>query len=384
MNSLDLLDALIAFPTVSRDPNRALIEHCAKLLRDVGAKVTVIEADGGKKANLYATIGPRDRPGVLLSGHTDVVPIDGQVWTVPAFKLTRQSEKLYGRGTADMKGFVASAVSTALEAASQSLTTPLHLALSHDEEIGCVGVHSLLEQLADAPFQPLCCLVGEPTSMRIATGHKGKLALRATCRGRAAHSALAPDGLNAIHLACELVQGLRDLQAELASHGACDSSYGVSHTTVHVGRLDGGVAPNIVPDTATLLFEIRHLAQDDAEQLLQRVHAIAEALAAPHRQTFAEAAIEIELFNRYPGLDTPADAAVVALLQALTEEHKLIKVDFGTEGGLFYKRLGIPTVVCGPGSMAQGHKPDEYIEASQLAHCDAVLKKLVQRLTVGL
>ena len=384
MRTIDILDELIAHPTISADPNRELIDRCAELLRGVGADVVLIEADGGRKANLYATVGPRDRPGVLLSGHTDVVPVEGQDWSVPPFALTRRDGRLYGRGSADMKGFVASALAAALAAAERSLATPLHLALSHDEEVGCVGVRSLIELLAAAPFRPRLCIVGEPTSMDVATGHKGKRALLARCRGREAHSALAPSGLNAIHLACELVAALCELQREIERGGARDDAYDVPYTTVHVGLISGGVALNIVPNEASLRFEIRHLAADDPDALIGRVEARAAEIVAAHGERFPEAAIAIETTNAYPGLETPPESDAVAFVRALCRGNATRKVAFGTEGGLFDAELGVPTVVCGPGSMAQGHRPDEYVSEAQLARCDGMLATLLGRLEAGL
>ena len=217
----------------------------------------------GAKANLYATIGPADRPGVMLSGHTDVVPVDGQAWTHPPFALTRRDGRLYGRGAADMKGFVACALAAALRAARRRLRAPLHLALSYDEEVGCIGVRRLIDVLAEAPVRPAFCIVGEPTSMAVATGHKGKTALRATCVGREAHSALAPLAVNALHLGCDLVAAIRARQAEIAASGARDGDYDVPYTTLHVGRMSGGTALNIVPNRCEVEFEIRNLAADD-------------------------------------------------------------------------------------------------------------------------
>lgn len=384
MNTLDLLESLLAFDTVSARPNRALIDSVHTLLSDAGADVTIVEGSEPGKANLYATIGPRDRPGVLLSGHTDVVPVDGQDWSVPPFEMTRRDERVYGRGAADMKGFVASALAMALEASHRELVTPLHLAFSHDEEIGCVGVRSLIDVLASAPFRPAMCIVGEPTELRIATGHKGKTGCRVTCIGRASHSALAPDGLNAIHLACDLVAELRAAQDRLVSSGARDEDYTVPHTTLHVGRIDGGVALNIVPDRCTLLFEIRDIAADDPGSILDGIRAAAARLVDAERARVPEAAIDIEVFNTYPGLDTLRDAEVVAFVRSLTGEGGSSKVAFGTEGGLFSERLGIPTVVCGPGSMQQGHKPDEYVSLDQLLRCDAMLGRLLGHLEAGL
>jgi len=203
MNTHDILARLIAFPTVSRDPNRALIDWVAALLAEHGIESTLIPDATGHKANLYATIGPKDRPGVMLSGHTDVVPVDGQNWTKPPFELTKADGRLYGRGTTDMKGFCAAAIHTAIAASKRDLKTPLHLALSYDEEIGCIGVRSLVDMLKAAPHRPAMCIVGEPTGMQVASGHKGKVALRATCLGEEGHSALAPLAMNALHLAVD-------------------------------------------------------------------------------------------------------------------------------------------------------------------------------------
>ncbi|ROT99459.1 acetylornithine deacetylase [Histidinibacterium lentulum] len=381
MQSVEILERLIAFPTVSSEPNRELIHFCAGLLQEAGAEVVLIEAEGGRKANLYATLGPRDRGGVMLSGHTDVVPVEGQDWTLPPFALTEREGRLYGRGTADMKGFVACALAAALKAGE--LRTPLHLALSHDEEIGCVGVRSLIDMLAGAPVRPRFCIVGEPTSMQVVTGHKGKSALRVRCTGREGHSALAPEALNAIHLACDMIGEIRALQAEVAEAGLKDDGYDVPYTTLHVGRIDGGVALNIVPNACVVDFEIRNLAGDDPEALLGRLRDRAEGIVAPLRDRFPEAAIGIEVTNRYPGLETPEDAEVVAFVKALTGGNGTGKVAFGTEGGLFSEALGVPVVVCGPGSMAQGHKPDEYVSVEQMARCDGMMEALLARLREG-
>jgi acetylornithine deacetylase len=383
MASDDILRRLIAFPTVSADPNRALIDYCAGLLQDAGAEITVIEDDTGSKANLYATIGPKDRPGVLLSGHTDVVPIEGQAWTVPAFEMTEKDGKLFGRGSADMKGFVACAMNAALIASKRKLLTPLHIALSYDEEIGCVGVRSLIDMLSQAPFRPLFCIVGEPTQMAVATGHKGKTAGRVTCVGREGHSALAPMALNAIHLAVDMVSEFRALQDEVQSTGPTDGDYDVPYTTLHVGRIEGGIALNIVPRTCWFDFEIRNLSEDDPTELLRRMTAAADTMLASVRPQFPEAEIRVEVTNRYPPLATAHDAEVVSFVKSLTGTNSTMKVAFGTEGGLFDTALGVPTVVCGPGSMAQGHKPDEFITRAQLEACDAMLGRLVQRLQDG-
>lgn len=384
MNTKTLLRDLIQFPTVSANPNRALIDYCADLLKNAGADVTIIEDDTGHKANLYATIGPAGIPGVLLSGHTDVVPIEGQNWSVPPFEMTEAEGKLFGRGTTDMKGFVASALSMALQASRKDLKTPLHLALSYDEEIGCVGVRSMIEMLSAAPFRPQFCIVGEPTLMSVATGHKGKTACRVNCQGREAHSALAPTALNAIHLVCDMISFIRNMQEEISCSSAQDSDYDIPYTTLHVGKIEGGVALNIVPNQSSFLFEIRNLQEDDPEILLNRIKEHAETLLKPLRAGFPEAAVDFTITNTYPPLSTAQDAEVVSFVKSLTGSNATIKVAFGTEGGLFSSELGIPTVVCGPGSMEQGHKPDEFITVEQLDKCDEMLDNLLDRLVDGI
>ncbi|MDA0222552.1 MAG: acetylornithine deacetylase [Proteobacteria bacterium] len=378
MNTLEILDRLIAFPTVSRDPNRALIDWVVALLAEHGIASTLIPDASGHKANLYATIGPVDRPGVMLSGHTDVVPVDGQDWAKPPFELTQADGKVFGRGTADMKGFCAAAIKAAIMASKRDLKTPLHLALSYDEEIGCIGVRSLVDMLAAAPLRPMMCIVGEPTGMQVASGHKGKVALRATCKGEEGHSALAPLAMNALHLAIDFGNAVRAKQAAIAATGHKDHDYDVPYTTLHLGKIAGGESLNIVPNLATVDFEIRNLAEDDPQAIIAEL--TAEAAKIVSNANHKSAAIEITETFSYPGLLTPQNADVMAFVRALTGSNGSIKVAFGTEGGLFNAKLGIPTVVCGPGSMMQGHKPDEFVSLEQLAACDTMMSNLVRRL----
>jgi acetylornithine deacetylase len=379
MNSLELLDRLIAFPTVSRDPNRDLIEFVRQFLAERKIGNDLYLAEDGRKANLFATIGPTDRPGVMLSGHTDVVPVDGQDWSKEPFRMTVADGKAYGRGATDMKGFLACALVLADRAAKQDLATPIHLAFSHDEEVGCVGVRSLIDGLQTRAIKPRFAIVGEPTSMGIATGHKGKIGARATCCGVAGHSALAPRALNAIHLACDFVDVLRKRQSEIEHEGPRDDDYTVPYTTLHVGRIDGGTALNIVPNRCTLEFEIRNIAQDEASVQLEWLMDEAAAIVARRRGAFPQARIDIDVFNDYPGLATPADAEAVRFVGDLVGSQSLSKVDFGTEGGLFSKQLGVPVVICGPGSMDQGHKPDEFVALDQLSACDGMMRRLLER-----
>ena len=380
---LEIFERLIGFDTISSNPNIALMGYVVDLLAGAGIDAVLIKDSSGGKANLYASVGPKGAGGVMLSGHTDVVPIEGQAWSVPAFQLTAQDGRFYGRGAADMKGFVACAIDAMLAAAKRPLKVPLHLALSYDEEIGCMGVGSLIEMLAQAPLRPRMCLVGEPTGMQVATGHKGKIALRATCIGREGHSALAPMALNALHLAVDFVNEVRGVQTRLAATGLRDGDYDVPYTTLHVGKLHGGVQVNIVPNRAVVDFEIRSLAGEDTDVLIDELRSAAAAIVAPVRLGFPEAAIVVERLWDYPGLGTPSDAGVVNFVKSLTGANGTIKVAFGTEGGLFDARLGIPTVICGPGSMAQGHKPDEFVSFEQIDRCKAMLTALVDRLVIG-
>ncbi|MEY5037049.1 MAG: acetylornithine deacetylase [Pseudomonadota bacterium] len=384
MDMRTIFDRLMSFDTVSSKPNIALMHYVRDLLADAGIEALLIPDPAGGKANLYASTGPAGQGGVMLSGHTDVVPVEGQAWTKPPFALTEEAGRYYGRGAADMKGFCAVAIVTMLQAAKRPLKTPLHLALSYDEEIGCMGVRSLVTMLETAPVRPRFCIVGEPTGMQVATGHKGKVALRATCSGREGHSALAPMALNALHLAADFVQAVRALQADVAANGLKDGDYDVPYSTLHVGKLNGGVQVNIVPNTAVIDFEIRSVAGEDVDGLITRLRAAAEGIVAPLRAEFPEAAITVERLWDYPGLGTASDAAVVNFVKGLTGANGTMKVAFGTEGGLFDARLGIPTVICGPGSMAQGHKPDEFVTVEQMGRCEAMMAALLDRLEVGL
>lgn len=377
-----ILSRLIAFPTVSKDSNLDLMTYVRDLLQSAGIPCTLLPNDAGTKANLFATTGPGDCPGVMLSGHSDVVPTQDQTWTRPPFELTQSEGKYFGRGTADMKGFCAAAINAMLLAATRPLKTPLHLALSYDEEIGCVGVASLLDMLASAPQRPAMCIVGEPTNMAVATGHKGKQFLRATCHGVEGHSALAPLALNAIHLATDFITEIRALQRDIAASGQRDGDYDIPYTTLHVGQISGGVALNIVPNLTTVDFEIRNLAEDNPDTFVTHLRQAADRICAATGR--AEARIEITNPHSYPGLATPGAATVVNFVKSLTGANGTIKVAFGTEGGLFSSRLAIPTVICGPGSMLQGHKPDEFVTLDQIGRCDAMLAQLIDRLEAGL
>lgn len=376
----DILARLVAEPTISRRSNLALLDHVEGLLRPAGARIERFAHPDGSRANLWASIGPEGPGGVILSGHTDVVPVEGQAWSSDPFTLTERNGRLYGRGTADMKGFVAASLRAALLAAARPLKRPLHLALSYDEEIGCMGVRGMIAALAGRAERPALCIVGEPTQMRIATGHKGKQALRACCHGQEGHSALAPNALNALHLGAAFISALQARQEALAASGVRDPGYDIPYSTIHAGMMRGGTALNIVPNRCEIDFEIRTIAEDDPRTILAGIAADAEAIARPYRDRFPMACIEIEPVSDYPGLDTREGAPAVRLLKRILDDDGTHKVAFGTEGGLFEQGLGLSTAICGPGSMEQGHKPDEFVSRAQLDRCDAALVRLVAEL----
>lgn len=373
--TIEILRELVAFDTVSAKSNLAIIDWIEGHLTALGFRMTRITDPDEPKAGLYAEIGP-EGDGVVLSAHTDVVPVEGQNWTRPPFELTQEDGRLYGRGTTDMKGFLASVLAFAEVVAGADLKAPIKLVISYDEEIGCVGMGRMIEALRPLIGTPRVCIVGEPTSLDVAIGHKGKKSYRAICRGEAGHSALAPKFVNAIYVATDLISGLRSLQAKFAGSGVADDDYTVPYSTVHVGKLTGGTALNIVPDVAELLFEIRYLAAgriDDFEADLA-------ALVAQVGQDHNGAVIEIDSLTSYPGLDLKPDADCVKFMQRISSKNGVTKVAYGTEAG-FFDAIGIPTVVCGPGSMeGQGHKADEYILTSELEACDAMLLRLLEDL----
>lgn len=380
-DTIELLDRLVAFETVSKDSNLPLVDFAETFLSERGFVCRRVYDPTGLKANLIASIGPGGSNGIILSGHTDVVPVTGQVWSSDPFRLRRDGDRLYGRGAADMKGFVAAMLRIADRASRAPLSRPLHIALSHDEEIGCVGVRSLLSDLKNRHFSAALCIVGEPTSMQIGLGHKGKIAARATCRGRGGHSSIAPLLLNAVHLATDFVAAIRLQQADISAKGARDDAYDVPYTTIHAGKIAGGTALNVVADAATVDFEIRHLSEDDPAALLGQLQSRTEAFLAPYRAQFPDAAIEIEVLNAYPGFGISRTAPTVETVGGWLPAVDTTKVSFGTEAGLYAAALGVPTVVIGPGSMDQGHTPDESIDLPQLHACDAFLDRMLASLS---
>jgi acetylornithine deacetylase len=384
-STLDLLDSLIAFDTRSSESNLALIDFIQQYLKRHDVESSLVFDETGRKANLYATIGPKDRAGLCLSGHTDVVPADGQPWTVSPFEMTRGSDRVFGRGTADMKGFIAAVLASVPHFVRACREVPIHLAFSYDEEVGCRGVRGLLRELAAAPVKPLACIIGEPTSMQVAVAHKGKKAYRCCVKGLAGHSALTHLGVNAVDFAAELVTFLRRTQRDLRTHAALDHDFDPPYTTVHTGRLNGGIALNVIPDHAEVEFEIRNLPGDSADVIVQSITRYADnEIVGAMRETFAGSGIDWLQLVDYPALSDQAAASWLRELACAAAEREDVRtLAFGTEGGLF-QSIGIPTVVCGPGSIEQGHKADEYVELDQLSKCLSFLGKLSMNLPAAL
>ena len=374
--TIELLEKLIGFATVSRDSNLALIDWVQTYLEERGFDCHRVLDSTGTKAGLFASIGP-GTGGVMLSGHSDVVPIDGQDWSSDPFSLTQRDGRLYGRGTCDMKGFLACALSAADRASRLELREPFKLAISYDEEVGCLGIAHMIDQLQPTIGLPRVCIIGEPTEMKLITEHKGKVTLQARCTGMAGHSSLAPKFINALHLATDLIQTIRTMQDDLRQNGARDDEFPMPYSTLHVGKLSGGSALNIVPDSAVIDFELRHLPQDAPGPIIEELRKSADKIVGEARENHTQADIEIEQSNAYPALQTPADSEIVGWISGfLDQKGNAGKVDFGTEAGHFSK-AGVQTVVCGPGSIDQAHKPDEFIEASELRRCDEMLSRIL-------
>jgi len=371
------LEALVGFDTTSRDSNLALIEWVERYLAEFGVASQRINNDSGTKANLWATIGPAVDGGIILSGHTDVVPVDGQNWDSDPFTLVRKDDKLYGRGSADMKGFLAAVLAKVPELTKASLSRPVHIAMSYDEEIGCIGVRSLIEKLVRESPRPAACIVGEPTGMEVVVAHKAKRSFRVSVNGKTAHSSLAPFAVNAVEYAARLIVFIREIGKRLQQEGPQDLAFDVAYSTAHTGVIRGGTQLNIVPELCTFDFEFRALPAVDIDALAEEVKHYATSVLEPEMQAIApDTFIGFETISSFPGLETAPDSDLIGLVKSLAGKNGHTKVAYGTEAGLFSK-AEIPTAICGPGHIAQAHKANEFVEVAQLAACDAFLDRLI-------
>jgi acetylornithine deacetylase len=374
--SLEMIRKLVAFDTTSRNSNLELIDFVRNHLEGEGIDTILVPDETGKKANLYATVGPEDKPGIALSGHTDVVPVDGQDWSSDPWNLIERDDRIYGRGACDMKGFLGCVLNAVPQFRRTRLDTPLHLLFSFDEEVGCIGVRRALKVIADLPIRPKGCIIGEPTSMQVAIAHKGKKSVRAHVHGKECHSSLAPQGVNAVEYAAEAIAFLKRMGRRFAAEGPFDREYDVPHTTVHTGVIHGGTALNIVPKDCHFDFEFRHLPVQDPEKLYAEFMAFVDSELLPQMRAVApETGFGFQPLSNLPGLDTPEEAEITTLAKGLTLANGTTKIAFGTEGGLI-SDIEIPTVICGPGSIEQAHKPDEYCAIDQIAQCETFLERL--------
>lgn len=378
------LEKLIAIDTTSRDSNLPLIELVADHARSLGLRPQVFPNQDGSKANLLITVpdaAGRTDGGVMLSGHSDVVPTDGQVWTSDPYQLTERDGLLFGRGVTDMKGFDAVAVNSLASLVARPLSRPVHIGLSYDEEIGCVGAQPFVDAMKQVGVLPDIVFVGEPTSMRMIRAHKSINLVEVTFRGVPAHSSLTTSGVNAIEYAASLVRYWRDQADRWRTEGPFDDAFPVAYTTGSVNLFNGGNGVNIVPELATVTLEFRSIAATDDRAVLDAVVAYCHQLQELMRAEHAEASVEVTIVCETTGLETNADAPAVRLGQALGLDVQPDKVTYGTEAGI-YADGGMSAVVCGPGDIAQAHKPDEFIDPDQLAQCEAFVTRLVEHLRV--
>ena len=376
---IEMIEKLIAFDTTSRNSNLDLIDFVADYLDGLGVAVTRTFDDDGRKANLFASLGQDRAGGVVLSGHTDVVPVDGQHWDSDPFAVVAKDQRLYGRGVADMKSFIAIALALMPEFIATDLKSPLHLALSYDEEVGCIGVDRMIAGIAAAGIAPEIVIVGEPTGMKVANAHKGIYSFRTEVTGFEAHSSATHLGVNAVMVAADLIGFLSRMAEEMKGRAEPDSGFDPPFTTVHVGTVEGGTALNIIPRRCRFQWEYRLMPEADSEEIIERFEAYATSLV-PAMQAVAEGAgIHSERRSRVPGLTVENASPAERLVMALTGDNRAIKVSYGTEAGKF-QQAGASTVICGPGHIAQAHKPNEFIDIAQIEACEAFMRRLMKRL----
>lgn len=380
MNTINRLSRLIAFDTTSRHSNLALIHDCADYLESLGLKPWLSHNADQSKANLFATIAAANgstEGGLILSGHTDVVPTDGQAWQSDPYRADIREGRLYGRGSADMKGFIAAVLAAAPAMVQAELKRPLHIALSYDEEIGCLGAPVMIAELQKRGLTPEHCIVGEPTSMRMVVAHKGIHTFRCAVHGKAAHSSLTPQGVNAIEYAAKLIVFINELAGRLKARHDTDPDYDVPFSTLSVNTIAGGIAGNIVPQLCEFEFDYRNLPHMSPADITAPIEAHIREVLQPQMQA-VDAACRIDMRHgeNVPAMPEAEAALLHDLITQLVQDSSRLKVAYATEGGQF-QQAGIATVICGPGNIEQAHKADEFVELSQLARCDAFLHKLI-------
>jgi acetylornithine deacetylase len=383
-SALDWTTRLVSLDTTSRGSNLELIDLVTKELQRHGLTPTILPNDDGTKANLVVTIPAHDGRtdgGIALSGHTDVVPVDGQDWDTDPFTAELRDGRLYGRGTCDMKGFLGVILASLPDLAHAPLREPVHLLLSYDEEVGCLGAAKMVHDMAELGVRPTTCIVGEATGMRVTTGHKSINLMELTFHGVAAHSSLTPEGVNAIEYAAQAIVFIRSLAEEFKEQGPYDDAYNVPYTTASVNVIDGGIAGNTVPDRCRIQFEFRSIGSVDPEDVRARIQSYCDELEAAMRRENTQARVELRTIAMAPGLDTDKGSSATQLAEDLGGIPSMDKVAFGTEAGLFHA-AGIETVVCGPGDVQQAHTANEFIALDQLQACEAFVGNLVRHLSL--
>ncbi len=379
-DTIDILGELIAFPTVSADSNLAMIDSLANRLDAAGARVDIFHDDTGTKANLFATIGPETDGGIVLSGHTDTVPAAEDGWTDDPFEMSRRGENLFGRGTCDMKGFIAATLAMAPVLAQQVNNRPLHFSFTYDEEVGCLGGRALVNSLQSRGIGPGMAIIGEPTMMRVIEGHKGCCEYTTRFTGCAGHGSAPDMGVNAVEYAVRFTSHLLELRDRLRTRAPAASRFDPPWTTINIGSLTGGVAHNVIASHASVEWEMRPVAEADGQFLRDdlRIY-VQDNLLPAMRRVCPDAAITTEVIGEVAGLIPTDENGAKRLVMALTGANSAEVVNFGTEAGLF-QSMGMDVVVCGPGSIDQAHKPDEFVSLDQLRQCLAMLEKLGGRL----
>jgi len=376
-----ILRDLIAFPTISTDSNLAMIDHMAAYLSDLGAKVDVFHDETGAKANLFATLGPDRAGGLVLSGHSDVVPVADQDWASDPFKMDERDGKLFGRGTCDMKGFIAAALAMAPEYAKLNLKRPIHFSFTHDEETGCLGASAMIPELVKRGYKPAMAVIGEPTEMRIIEGHKGCCEYTTTFHGLAGHGSSPDLGVNAAEYAVRFVACLMELREEMKTRTPENSRFEPPWTTMNIGGLRGGVAHNVIVSKAEVDWEFRPVQKSDFDHMKSAINSyVADTLLPAMRAVHPDADIHTQTIGEVDGLEPMDDNAIKDLVMHLTGANTADVVPFGTEAGLF-QSIGMSAIVCGPGSIAQAHKADEYVALDQLDACLTMLRGLGQKMT---
>ncbi|NRQ17384.1 acetylornithine deacetylase [Ensifer sesbaniae] len=371
MQAVEILEKLVGFPTVVGTPNADIVAWIGGYLQSHGIAVTLLPGPEGDRSNLFATIGPKEVPGYILSGHMDVVPATESGWTGDPFHLRQESDRLYGRGATDMKGFLAAALAAAPKLAEMHLRRPIHFAFSYDEEAGCRGVPHMIERLPKLCEKPLGALIGEPSGMRAIRAHKGKSAARLSVKGRSGHSSRPDQGLNAIHAMAKVLTSAAG-EADRLTRGPFEDVFEPPYSSLQIGTVQGGQAVNIIPETCEAEFEARAISGVDPADLLSPVRGTAEKL---RELGFT---VEWQELSAYPALFLPADAPLATLLEELTDLVSLPAVSYGTEAGLF-QQAGIDAIICGPGEIDRAHKPNEYILTDELAACQAMIERLGER-----